>query len=334
MSHEITKTDNLFTVRDPAWHKFGHVFEDYPTREEAQQIAHPWEPVVSPVFAQIKGEERGRITSTGFREVDGYQAMSRSDNGAIIGVVSNTYEPVTNNAMYDIAEAIEGGDPSAVRYETGGSLKGGAKVWLLLRLAEPLLVKGDPNGAVVPYYALQNAFDGSGSFRGQSTFTRIVCDNTAQAADLDAKARGTEFVFHHTKNVKSRIEEARAALAGWRNSVTEWQRLSEHLIGLRITPEQRNNYVERFIPEPPPALASDRVRANVEAARSELLYVMSSPTCADIDLTAYGLVQASIEYIQHYRKAKSDESRFKRAYLDRSVLTADAVRLAEMAAHS
>ena len=58
-------------------------------------------------------------------------------------------------------------------------------------------------------------------------------------------------------------------------------------------------------------------------------------TTQDTAHTAYGLVQASIEYAQHYRTVRGTsargrmESRFKRAYLDRDRLTTASIKLAK-----
>lgn len=329
MSHNITDRDGVFSVREAMWHSLGEVLTDYPTREEAQKIAHPWNPVTEPLFRRVPV-----VTDDGptveYEEVKDSVAVVRDDTNDLIGTVSSTLGEsiVSNDELYDVAEALQG-KGSDVRYETGGSLFGGRKVWLLLRLNEPLVVKGDPNGATIPYYALQNSHDGSGAFRGQATMTRIVCDNTAHMADMDAEARGTEFVFRHTKSIKDRIEEAKQALAGWRESVEAWQRLTAHLLNTAITPEQRTIFVNEFIPMPVQGLVSDRVIGNVEKARGDLHAILLGETCADINLTAYGLVQASVEYGQHVRRANTAESRFKRAYLDRDRLTADAVVLAQ-----
>ena len=348
--HNITSRDSVFAVREPAWHGLATVLEDYPTREEAQRIAHPWEPVPEPVFRGIdlvglrkavtehwfsaagEGQQIDAVmaaVAAAQREVPGWKLNARSDDGHPIGVVTSTFENVTNHEMWDVAEALQKGDGRGdVMYETAGSLKGGAKVWLLIRLAEPLAVNGDPKGATIPYYALQNAHDSSGSFRGQATFTRIVCDNTAQAADLDAQQRGTEFVFAHTRNIHDRIEEARRALAGWRASIDNWQAFSDHMASFRVTPDEAEMFLSQFIPEPQGQVISEIVRGNIERARDQWRAHYSSVTCEGIKGTAHGLVQASIEYSQHSRKALSKESGFKRAYLDRSTLTTRAVQLA------
>jgi phage/plasmid-like protein (TIGR03299 family) len=180
---------------------------------------------------------------------------------------------------------------------------------------------------------MQNSHDGSGAFRGQAVVERIVCANTAQIADLESTARGTEFTFRHTKNVADRIEQAKDALAGWRQSITAWQETSREMIRTSITADQREQFITSFIPMPPPHTISDLVEQNVRKARNQLRAILDGPTCEGIEFTTYGLTQASIEYLNHARRARSQESRFKRTYLDRSDILADAVAIARDVAH-
>lgn len=330
MAHNITDRDGMFTVRQPAWHGLGEVLPEHPTRYEAQQIAHPWEPITEPIFTEepMIDDITGSIRSS-FQPVPGHVAVKRSDTGGTIGVVSETYTPINNAEMYEIAEAIEGEAEGSVQYETGGSLKGGSKVWLLIRLRDPLIIGGDESTATIPYYALQNSHDGSGSFRGQATMTRIVCDNTSQVADLDARARGTEFTFRHTTHVQGRIDDARVALAGWRESIETYRMLSEHLLDSPIGRGEAETFVDRFIPAPLPSTATERVMTNVENARGAFWKIYRGETNERIAGTRYGLVQAAVEYLNHARRTTSEESRFKRSYLDRNKLMADAARIAQ-----
>lgn len=330
MAHNITERDGMFTVRQPAWHKLGHVLSEYPTRAEAQAIAHPWEPVLEPIFSQEPGISFTGELETNYLEIPGYKRVRRDDDGSTIGVVSDTYTPVLNEELYDIAEAIEGESKGTVQFETGGSLKGGAKVWLMLRLREPLRIAGDSETMTIPYFALQNSHDGSGSLRGQATMTRIVCDNTAKMADLDAKSRGTEFRFSHTATISTRIEQAKDALAGWKNNLEEYNRMMNHLSSERVYDFQVHQFMEKFIPMPNAvANPSERVITNVERSRAQWLETHNSVTGDGIRGTRYGLLQTSIEYLQHVRRANTEESRFRRAYLDTNVLVQDATRIAQ-----
>lgn len=341
MSHGITSRDGLFTVREPAWHGLGQVLSDYPTVEEARAIAHPWEPELETIYRRQVVVDPGNDPGTGemlhyeYEPVTGFKEVTRSDTHDTLGVVTYTYEPVLNRTLYEIAESIEGADSGRVMLETGGSLHGGRKVWLLLRLRDPIQIGGDPHGATIPYFAIQTSHDGTASLRGQAVLTRIVCDNTANAADLEAGARGTEFVFRHTRNIHDRIEQAKGALAGWRHGIDEYRRLMEHLVTVPVSGVQVEHYLRRFVPSPPAHLQSERVLSNVQAARQQIRDLLKSETTEGTEHTAYGLVQATIEYSQWFRRTKGgtlqarDESRFNRAYLNRSRLVRDAIALVQ-----
>jgi len=338
MAHNITSRDTVIAVRDAGWHGLAEVQADYLNPEDARLKAFPWEPVTTPLYRAVPVVNDDGTLSTTYETVKGTVGIERSDTGEFFGAVGEDYTTVTNKTLTEIAEAVEGIAAGEVKVETAGSLKGGRKVWMLLRLAEPITVKGD-NGPTIPYFALQNAHDGSGALRGQALFTKIICDNTAQAADLEARKNGTEFVFHHTSGIKDRIEEAKSAVAGWRASIEAWNQLTAMLIDIPVSPAGRLAFRDEFIPMPASKhMISTRVLNNIETARTEFDAIMASVTMQGIEGNAYGLVQAAIEFQQHARgvRAATDlaraESRFKRAYLDRDNLTTVAVQLAQDAA--
>jgi len=331
LSHEITGTDNMFSVREMPWHRLGVVLDEYPTREEAQPLVHGWEPISEPVFGrEIYINEQGE-PDVKYVEIPGEMRNVRSDNHQHLGIISDSYVTVSNDEMWDIGEAIQGGGVD-VKYETGGTLRGGKRVWLMLALDHPLFVNGDPNGATMHYYLLQNSHDGSGAFKGSATATRVVCANTLRMADIDAQQAGTEFTFRHSKNIADRIEEAREALSGWRESVQAWNLFSAHMLDTKVSPQGVQEFITRFIPEPPKGITSDRVRTNIEAARGEWMSVYNGVTGEGIQGTAYGLLQASSEYAEHYRRAQDNETRFKRAILKPNRIMTDAKNLALEAA--
>jgi hypothetical protein len=119
-----------------------------------------------------------------------------------------------------------------------------------------------------------------------------------------------------------------------------WQLAMEELMDIRVTPDQRELFVREFQPMPPESLITERVRGNVTRARDELRGILDGPTCEDIDLTAFGLVQAGVEWNQHYRRVKGSsergrmESHFKRAMLTTDKIGHDIVLLAREVAHA
>lgn len=349
MAHNITERDTVISVRDAGWHGLAQVLDDYVTPEEARQMAFPWEPVTTPLFRAVPVIAEDGTLTTSYEEVPDVVGVERSDTSEFFGAVSRTLGetlPHTGNkALTEVAEAVESIASGDVRVETAGSLKGGRKVWMLLRMQEPITLgrKGlaAEATATLHYFALQTSHDGTGSFRGQALETRIICDNTSQAADLEAEQQGTEFTFRHTSGVAERVDEAKEAIAGWRDSIERYNLMMEHMLTVPVTPAQITEFRDLFLPMPvSKKTVSDRVLNNIEVARSQFNTLMEGITLAGVDDTAYGLVQAAIEFQQHVRGVRADsdlaraESRFKRAYLDRDNLTTVAVNLAREVANA
>jgi phage/plasmid-like protein (TIGR03299 family) len=322
MGHGLTETDSMFSVRETPWHGLGVVLPEYPTRDEAQQLAHPWEPLSEPVYRRAEVELTPGYSTPIYTSVEGRKLITRSDNNAVLGDVANTLGTVSNNDLWDIAEAV-GNIGAGVQIETAGSLLGGAKVWILLRLEEPLQVKGDPS-ATLAFFALQNSHDGSGSLRGQAINTRIVCWNTSSAADVEAKNSGHEFTFRHTSGISDRIEDAKRAVALWRSDIEIWQTAMDHLASVNFTPEQVTEFIERYQAMPPEHLITDRVRDNVLGARRELRLVLDSQTSEGVKGSAYGIFQATVEWQQHIRRTRAADEQGRRERLfTRNMLTTD-----------
>ena len=238
--------------------------------------------------------------------------------------------------LFDIAEALEAearGD-SPLRIETAGSLRGGEKVWLLVRLEEGIKIKNDVRGETIPFFALQNGHTRSGgAFKGQAVFTRIVCANTVRAADLEAQKRGTEFSFRHTGKIGDRIEEAKQALIFWKQGVAEYQEMMEHLYSIKVDDLTKEDFIAMFVPEPVTgSLISDRVKNNIANARQQMRDIINGSTSEGF-LSAGTLLGAGVEWSQHYKRTRGadeiarNENLFSRAYLDESKLTQGAMRI-------
>src|SRR6476469_2987190 len=103
MSHEITATDQTFSVRQMPWMGLldgqVHVLPENPTREVAQKLVHNWEPITEPVYRAVpEVSPEGELT-TRYEVVEGSKAVVRSDNAATLGIVNDTLGIVTNNDL-------------------------------------------------------------------------------------------------------------------------------------------------------------------------------------------------------------------------------------------
>jgi phage/plasmid-like protein (TIGR03299 family) len=332
----------MFSVRHNAWHDPQGRFtrDHYPTSiaEARQWAGHDWEPVEAQAFERVKIDDHttfaygdhdvvveladGRYV---FRPIAGEKRIIRSDTGAHLRTVLGTYEVIPNHTMWEVIEAVC--DEPNVKFETGGVIDGGRMVWALARLDEPWSPPGDPS-LTYPFVAFLNRHDGQASAKTVNTTYRVVCANTFGAADAEGRETGREFIFRHTKHVMDRIEEAKQALRGLRDDTAAWRELATQLALMPVTPGQRELFVTQFIPMPPEGLVSDRVVANVDEARAQIRAILDGQTCEGIGYTAYGLVQAAGEYLDHIRRYRSRATYLKRTLLKPEPLKAKALELA------
>ena len=280
------------------------------TWDEARALAGlDWDPVTTEVYAvtSINGD------GTPYLEpIAGWKSIARSDTGAVLSINRDTYTVIDHGEMGEIVEAVLA-QPN-VKWETAGVLDGGRSVWCLALLDEPITLPGD-DSATLPYLAITNRHDGTAACALRATAVRIVCANTFRAAELEGERTGTTFSFVHKTNWRDRISEARKAVTGAQAEMRRYAELARDLLAITVTPAQRELFITQFIPKPPDGLITDRVARNVDESRSALRLLFDTPTTSPVAGTAYGLVQAAGEYLDHVRTARSWETRLNRTLI-------------------
>jgi phage/plasmid-like protein (TIGR03299 family) len=302
--------ESMFSVRQMPWHREGTITQDYPgSWAEARHLAGlDWEPVPAEVYLP---QCHAGLTPA-YEPVEGWKAICRSDTGAVLSVNKDSYTLIGHAEMGEIVEAVLA-QPN-IHWETAGVLDGGRAVWCLAQLDEPAEFPGD-DSPTLPYLAITNRHDGTAACALRATAVRIVCANTFRAAELEGERTGATFSFIHKSSWRSRIEEARQAVTGARTEMRRYTELANELLALPVTPRQRELFVTEFIPLPPAGLITDRVARNVEEARQALRLIFESKTTEQVAGTAYGLMQAAGEYLDHVRTARSWETRLNRTLI-------------------
>lgn len=314
-----------FAVREPMWHGLGTVLDEYPGREEGMRLSgHDFNVIERPIYLGYyeevtAGADDGKRIAQPVRYTDqrpeqakGWKALLKDTDGQLLHVAKESYQVVQNETAWDIVDALVG---EGAKYETGITLKGGAVCSVLAWLDEPVKVPGDDSDTL-PFVNVSWTHDGSGAVTSRATSVRVVCWNTLSAAEAEGKRMGTDYTFRHSKNVMARIEDAKLALQGVRDSHAVYMELARELAGISVTEEQRELFVTQFLPMPPEALISDRVKENVEEGRRDLRSLFASETIPEShELTAYGLQLAGVEYLDHLRKYRNEETRFGRSLL-------------------
>jgi phage/plasmid-like protein (TIGR03299 family) len=303
--------ESMFSVRQMPWHRESMILEDYPGDwDTARKLAGlNWDPIATEVYALTDLNADG---SPHYEPIDGWKCIARSDNGTVLSINKDSYTVIDHGEMGEIVEAVLA-QPS-VKWETAGVLDDGRSVWCLALLDEPVELPGDET-PTLPYLAITNRHDGTAACALRATAVRIVCANTFRAAELEGERTGATFSFIHKSSWRNRIEEARQAVTGARTEIRRYQELASELLAIPITPKQRELFVTQFIPKPPDGLVTDRVARNVEEARQALRFIFESKTTEQVSGTAYGLMQAAGEYLDHVRNARSWETRLNRTLI-------------------
>lgn len=319
-----------FFVRKPAWHGLGVVLDDYPSREEAMRLAgHDFDIVAAPFRVELSNgmlADAGQPVSAPWpgtpqevttRPVTGWTVHMRSDTLEVLHVAKDTFERIPNSVAYEVAELLF---DQGFQIETGISVDGGKTCALTLKLDEPITITGD-DSLVMPYGCLSWAHDGSASLKVRSGTIRQVCANTVAASEAEGKRFGTDFTFRHTKNWRERVEDAKQAVKGVREGLSIYRELAEELAAVRVTPYQRDLFVSEIIGDKAGLLSmspttSRTVKSNIEKERTKVIGLFDGPTIPEQHkLTGYGLHCAGVEYFDHLRNFRSQETYVRRTLL-------------------
>lgn len=190
MTHQFSS--GIFCYNKPAWHRLGVVVDGTLPAREAFRIAHAdFQVAGRPVFDQD------------MRAIPGYQAITRTDNGKTLSVMTKTYTPIQNEALIRVAEALH----EDTSMDAVCVLANGKRVTFTARVrgAEGDVVPGDP---VQQYLIGSTSHDGSIPFQLLFSPVRVVCQNTLSAAlGLAASQRQSNgsISVRHTKNADALI---------------------------------------------------------------------------------------------------------------------------------
>jgi phage/plasmid-like protein (TIGR03299 family) len=322
MGHEMSKTDQMYSVREAPWH-LGQgtnvlMLDTTPeTRSDRIRFSgQDWIVEEQDVYRNLTGNGQTLLVDgqPNFRKLPGWKMIVRGDTQDILHVSKDSYEVVQNVVGHELFEALAKG--ARLDDGTGGTTKSGAVCYLSARIDEPLWVTGD-NSPIFPYVVVTWAHDGSGAIQARTTSVRPVCWNTVSYSEIQASRAGTNFTFRHTRNVLDRIDEAKQVIAGAKSDTAAFVELSNELAEIEITDAQRSEFVELFIPAPATtAVISDRVLDNINEARGKVRSIFDSETIPEVHRnTAYGLVQAGVEYLDHLRGYRNADT-----YLGRTLL--------------
>lgn len=283
--------ETMFYTREKPWHGLGTMVQEAPNSADALRLAGlDW---------TIEG--RGVYTDGGI-QIKGYQANTRSSDGAIMGIVTDKYRVVQNAEAFEFTDALIG---EGVTYETAGSLRGGKTIWLLARMPETQIL-GDK---FEPYICFTNSHDGTGTVRACMTPVRVVCNNTLNIA-LNGASR--KWSTPHKGDVMGRLDEARQTLGLAQKYMQQLAEDAERLADAKMNNAEIDNVIEAMFPVKEDA--TERQKKNAEKEKNDFITCLFAPDLAQFYGTQYGFLNAVADYAGHsspMRRTKfGDENRW------------------------
>jgi phage/plasmid-like protein (TIGR03299 family) len=305
MAHELEIGTNgqvaFASLREPAWHNLGTVFNEEVSTKEMLELAHldKW---------NVRLEEIE--IPKGFASDKSHFFVARtnpfdSKQTDILGVVGERYRVLQNEDLFEFGDALlDGGG----RWETAGSIKGGRQVFGSLALEREVVIDEKGVGDKINSYLLVNtSHDGSIAIQASVTPVRVVCANTLNLALGSGVGRNRtvkqSFKIRHTQTAQGKVQAAREALGIANAYLDQFSIMANELIQREITQDKFAQIIN--LAYPAPDKDSKQIALTKWANKvSTIEEIYQSDTTNMIAGTAWGALNAMTERLDWWRSAR------------------------------
>ncbi len=284
------------------WHGLGNLLtENQPIEVWAKQAGMDWNIREAPV--RFVAEHDANISS--IHTFPENKVLFRSDTNAPLSVVSQRYQVVQPREILEFYRDLT--EISGFELETAGVLKGGRKIWALAKTGQSTALRGKDvtNG----YVLLATACDGTLATTAQFTSIRVVCNNTLAVAL--AGGMGAVKVPHSTSFDPDAVKKQLGiSVSSWDEFMYRMKTLSERKVK---SVEAERYFLRVFTDHSTKAMGQTNERAMAKA----LTLFDGQGKGSDLDSakgTAFGLLNAVTEFVDHERRARSVDHRLESAW--------------------
>lgn len=311
MAHELTETNGVTEmayVGETPWHGLGQKLPvGAPIEKWLEAAGMQWTVRRSPVLFHAD-RQKSRLEQFGGQDV-----LLRSDTGAPLGIVSPAYNIVQPFEILEFfRDLVEG---QGFQLETAGTMFGGRRYWALAKMTESLIAGWDRIGG---YMLLTTSADGTFASEARETTVRVVCNNTLSMAV--AQIPGKHHVrINHRNAFDSKAIQSQLGLGV--EHFAAFTEIANMLTKAKVSEAAAEDFVLKLLR--PSAASLDEEDEAQEQGRNPRGYetILSLFEGAGKGSerkgsagTAWGLVNAVTEYVDHHATAKSIDHRLQRAW--------------------
>ena len=299
MAHMIDTTSRAtasYASTQREWHGLGQLMTAGASIEDWQREAGMDYKVQRSVIRYAT--ERDLNHPSQFRTVDDKHVLFRSDTGAALGVVSDSYKVVQPTEVLEFFRdwAEQGG----LTIESAGVLFGGKRYFATAKLADAVSIDGGRD-TVVPYALLSTSADGSLATECRWTTVRTVCNNTLTMARKGAAAFK---VSHRSVFV---ADDARNAVEAAHAEFGAFMTAARYLATVKVDQEWAEHHTVQLL------MKTNEEVTRASAGFNRIMGLFNGEgkgsnfeTAHD---TAWGWLNACTEYVDHYVRTRSTENR-------------------------
>ena len=305
MAHLV---ESMAYVGDTPWHGLGN-------RLSAHQPLQTWLVEAGMDWHIAQSDVLFNVASDGLhiRPHTDAKVLYRSDTLAPLSVVSNRYKVVQPDEVLGFyKDLVKAG---GFELETAGVLKGGRKLWALARTGQESALRG--GDTVKAYLLLATSCDGSLCTTAQFTSVRVVCNNTLAIA-LQGASAGAIKVPHSTHfDAQAVKRQLGIAVNQWDSFMYRMKTLAER----KVKTHEAMNYFLKVICQTDqqgegggsgvPGLANERALKKVQTLFEGHGRGAELQAAKD---TAWGLLSAVTEFVDHEKQARSQDNRLDSAW--------------------
>jgi phage/plasmid-like protein (TIGR03299 family) len=308
MAHQIKQ---MAYVGDAPWHGLGSKLSDnQPIKVWQREAGMDWRIESSAVHFKSAGS--GLLAP--IHTFPDQKVLYRSDTQEPLSVVSQRYQVVQPNEVLEFYRDLT--EVSGYELETAGVLKGGRKFWALARTGQSAALKG--RDEIGGYLLLATSCDGTLATTATPTTVRVVCNNTL-ALSLNGATSAIK-VRHNTRFDPGLVKKQLGiAVSRWDDFMYEMRTLAERKVS--------DKDAERFFSQ---VLSVTSTDGNAQAKQTNRHAITKAHSLYDgrgkgAELasakgTAWGLLNAVTEFVDHEKRARSADYRMDSAWFGQGAI--------------
>lgn len=279
------------------WHGLGaSLAPDQPIEVWRRQAGMEWEIEEAEVRYVV-----GREGIRSLKEFPEQKVLYRSDSKRPLAVVSKRFQVVQPGEVLEFYRDLTA--YSGFRLETAGVLREGRKFWAMARTGQSTSLKG--RDKVEGYLLLATSCDGTLATTAQFTSVRVVCNNTLRVA-LGSSGGAIKVPHRSQFDPEAVKRQLGITVSSWDGFVARMKALCE----VPVDPDSAEAILRRVLTYPNPTggaqVVNEQALAGVRA-----LYEGGGrgSQLASSKGTAWGLLNSVTEYVDHHRRAQSEDHR-------------------------